>query len=347
MEKVIGLGMSGGVDSSVAAYLLKKSGYKVIGITMMLIDNDKTATAIKDAKTVCDTLDITHVVIDLREKFKKIVIQDFIDAYNSGVTPNPCCVCNKYFKFGLFYEEAKKLGCNYISTGHYAKINNGKLYMADVLKKDQSYFLWGISKDILNKVILPLQEYTDKLEIRKIAKKAGLSVESKKDSQEVCFIQNDDYKAFLKSNLEVLPKSGDICLENGDILGKHNGLIYYTIGQRKGLNISYSEPLYVIKLDKVNNRLIVGPNSSLFKRGLIAKDVNLLVDSIPNRVFAKVRSRGQLKPCTVSFLTNNKIKLTFSEDERAITLGQSVVLYDENKCCLGGGIIEQVIDLES
>lgn len=343
MEKKVGIGMSGGVDSATAAYLLKEQGYEVIGITMKLIDSDATELSIRDAKNVCNTLGISHYVIDLRDEFKKCVISNFIDSYNNGVTPNPCCVCNKYFKFGLFFEEAKKLGCNYISTGHYARICDGKLYRAKVIEKDQSYFLWGIDKDVLRSVILPLQDYHDKNEIREIARKAGLSVESKKDSQEVCFVPNDDYKSFLDVNLDTLPECGDICLEDGTVLGKHNGLRYYTIGQRKGLNISYKEALYVVEIDNINNKLIVGPNSSLFNNKLVAKNVNLLVDEIPKVVFAKVRSRGVLKPCEVELIDDDKIVVRLKEDERAITLGQSVVLYDENDCCLGGGIIEKVI----
>ena len=342
MKKVVGIGMSGGVDSATSAYLLKEAGYEVIGITMKLIDGEKTETAIADAKRVCDVLKIKHHVIDLRDMFKKIVINNFVESYKNGTTPNPCCVCNKYFKFSLFYDEARKLGCDFISTGHYARICDGKLYRALVAEKDQSYFLWGINKDILNHVILPLQDYHDKSEIREIAKKAGLVVDMKKDSQEICFIPNDDYKAFLDANLDSLPVGGDICLEDGTVLGKHKGLVYYTIGQRKGLNISYKEPLYVIEIDTLNNKLIVGPNKSLFKTKLVANSVNLLVDEIPNTIFAKVRSRGGLKPCFVQFIDNNKMIVEFMESERAITLGQSVVLYDDNDCCLGGGIIESV-----
>lgn len=342
-KKVIGVGMSGGVDSSAAAYLLKQQGYEVIGITMRLIDNEKTNDAINDAKTVCEFLGIEHRVVDLREEFKTIVIDNFIDSYRRGVTPNPCCVCNKHFKFGLFYDAAKKIGCDYISTGHYAKIVDGKLYRANVLEKDQSYFLWGINKEVLKYVVLPLQDYDNKDRVREMAGNAGISVSKKKDSQEVCFVPNDDYKAFLNSNLEVLPKSGDICLKDGTVLGKHNGLMYYTVGQRKGLNISYKEPLYVIKLDTDNNKLIVGSNDDLFGKELVAKNVNLLVDSIPEKMYAKVRSRGQLKPCVVEFLDNKKMKVTLLEEERAITLGQSVVLYDKENCCLGGGVIEEVL----
>lgn len=338
-NKTVALGMSGGVDSSVAAYLLKKQGYNVIGITMKLIDDDKTNDSINDAKDVCKTLEIDHYVIDLQNEFKNIVINNFLESYQKGTTPNPCVVCNKFFKFGLFYEEAKKLGCDYIATGHYAKVIDGKLYCADVIEKDQSYFLYGINKDILKYVIFPLQGYKDKSEIREIASQINLNIKDKKDSQEVCFIPNDDYKTYLNNNLG-LEKVGNICLEDGTILGKHNGLRNYTIGQRKGLNISYTEPLYVIELDIKNNQLIVGPNDSLFKNTLIAKDINLLVDDLKTEVYAKVRSRGKLKKCNVTLLANNEAKVVFLENERAITPGQSVVFYDKNNLCLGGGIIK-------
>ena len=340
--KTVGVGISGGVDSSVAAYLLKEQGYNVIGITMKLIDDEKTNASINDAKNICTYLGIEHHVIDLQKEFKDIVISNFINSYKEGNTPNPCVVCNKFFKFGLFYDKAKSLGCDYIATGHYAKVDDGKLYRADVLEKDQSYFLYGINKEILNHVIFPLQGYKDKLKIREIAKKAGLSVSNKKDSQEVCFVPNDDYKAYLNDNLDDLPMTGNICLEDGTVLGQHNGLMYYTIGQRKGLNISYTEPLYVIRFDKENNKLIVGPNESLYKNALIAKNINLLVDELDSEIYAKVRSRGKLKRCNVTLLPNNEAKIEFLENERAITPGQSVVFYNKDNLCLGGGIIKEI-----
>lgn len=343
MKKVrVGLGMSGGVDSSAAAYLLKEEGYEVVGITMRLIDNEKTETSIKDAADVCEYLGIEHHVIDLRDEFRNIVINDFINCYKRGVTPNPCCVCNKFFKFGLFYDKAIKLGCQLISTGHYASINDGKIYRADVLEKDQSYFLWGINKDVLKNVILPLQGFDNKEKVRKLAKKAGISVNNKKDSQEVCFIPNDDYKAYLNDNLDEKGVPGDIVLADGTILGKHSGLRNYTVGQRKGLNISYKEPLYVTKIDIKNNNLIVGGSDKLFNKSLIAVNINLLVDELPLKIYAKVRSRGLLKLCKVK-LNDNEMVVDFVEDERAITPGQSVVLYSEDNQLLGGGIIKEVL----
>lgn len=342
-KEKIALGMSGGVDSSVAAYLLKNKGYDVIGITMKLIDDEKTAKSIEDAKRVCQELDIEHRTINLVKEFKQIVINNFIEAYKSGETPNPCVVCNKYFKFGLFYEKVKELGINKIATGHYAKIENGKLKVAKALEKDQSYFLYGIKKEILENIVFPLADYQEKGEIRKIASKLNLSTKEKRDSQEICFVPNDNYVQFLKNNITAEElKPGDICLENGTVLGKHNGLINYTLGQRKGLGISYKEPLYVIKIDKEENRVIVGPNNKLFHDTLIATDINILSDNLNQDVYAKIRSRAQMEEA-IATIKDNKLIVKFKNKQRAITKGQSVVIYNKNGYCLGGGIIEQVL----
>lgn len=342
-KKLVVVAMSGGVDSSTTAYLLQKEGYNIAGATMRLIDDEKTEKAINDAKEVCQKLGIKHYVFDLTKEFKEIVINNFIESYKSGQTPNPCVLCNKKFKFGLFYQKAKEeLNADYIATGHYAKVENGKLISSNTINKDQSYFLYGIDKEVLKNVIFPLEKYKSKDEVREVARSAGLSLSNKKDSQEVCFIPNDDYPKYLEEYMKEKAKPGNIYLEDNTIIGKHHGLIYYTIGQRKGLNISYKEPLYVLEIDTKNNALIVGPNKSLFKTQLLANNINILVDELPSNVLAKIRSRGDKQEATIE-KEDDKILVTFKEPVRAITKGQSVVFYDQNNICLGGGIIEKVL----
>lgn len=341
-KEVVALGMSGGVDSSVAAYLLLNDGYDVIGITMKLLDDDKTNNAILDARRVCQELGIKHYVVDLIKEFKEIVINNFIEAYRVGKTPNPCVICNKYFKFGLFYDKALELGASKIATGHYAKVIDGKLKVADALEKDQSYFLYGIRKEILNNIIFPLADYPDKERVREIANKLNLSTKEKKDSQEVCFVPNDDYVKYLEPEFNLENNVGNICLKDGTILGKHNGCFRYTIGQRKGLGISYSEPLYVIDIRKDENKIIVGTNDDLYKDTLIADNINLLVDNLDKIVFAKIRSRAHAEEAFIT-IEDNKLIIKFKEKQRAITKGQSVVLYDKDGYLLGGGIIIDVL----
>ena len=344
MEKeTVVIGMSGGVDSSVAACLLKEEGKEVIGATMLLLDDEKTKQSIEDAKTICKKLGIKHYIFDLRKEFKKEVIDNFIEAYKSGKTPNPCVNCNKYFKFGLFYQKAKELGADYIATGHYAKIKNNRLVMSDVTEKDQSYFLCQIDKEILPHILFPLNKYKSKEEIRNLARTFQLPVSEKKDSQEICFIPKDDYKLFLKDK-NINKKEGNIILTDKTILGKHQGLYQYTIGQRKGLNISYKEPLYVIKIDTKTNSLIVGKNKELFKQELFANNMNYLIkkEEFNNtKLFAKIRSRGELEEVeSVAEEENNRIHVIFKNKLRAITPGQLIVFYNEKKECLGGAYIE-------
>lgn len=342
-RKTVAIGMSGGVDSSVAACLLKDKGYNVIGVTLELLDNEETKKSIEDAKNICKKIDIKHYVCDLKKEFKEEIVQNFITAYKQGKTPNPCVLCNRLFKFGLFYKKALELGADYISTGHYARVKNNRLMMSLADGKDQSYFLCQIKKEILPKVLFPLNEFQSKEEIRTLARKYQLPVSEKKDSQEVCFIPNDDYKTFLKKNGQE-EVEGKIILTDKTVLGNHKGLFNYTIGQRKGLNISYKEPLYVIQLDIKNNNLIVGTNNELFNQELIATNMNYLVEKdefFKTKLFAKIRSRGNLEEVDTVTEEQNRLKIKFKDKLRAITPGQLIVFYNENKECLGGAYIEK------
>ena len=350
MIKRVLLGMSGGVDSSVSAILLQKQGYEVIGCTMKLCNTTKkedSDIAINDAKKVCEKLGIKHYVFDYKKEFENSVIIPFIEAYQNAETPNPCIECNKFLKFGLFYEKAIELNCDYVATGHYARIEYSDKYGQNVLKKaveekkDQSYFLYRIDKDRLNNILFPLQNYTEKEEIREIAEENGLEIAQKKDSQEICFVPENDYQNFLIKQQNFKIKKGNIVLKSGEILGKHDGLYKYTIGQRKGLGVSYSEPLYVIKLDTRNNNVIVGKEEDLYSDELYAKDTNWLVNinkKEPLICLAKIRYRAKEAKATV-FFEDDKIRVLFFDKQRDITPGQSVVFYDEDGVLLGGGKI--------
>lgn len=351
-NKRVLLGMSGGVDSSVSAILLKEQGYEVVGATMKMWDGQneedvlKNEKSIKDAKNVCDKLGIEHFVFDARKEFEKCVINKFVHQYKIAETPNPCVECNKYIKFGYFFQKAKELDCDYIATGHYAKIEYSNEYNQYVLrksneeKKDQSYFLYTIPKEKLEYVIFPLNSLTSKDETRKIAKDNGLEVAEKKDSQEICFIPDNCYQKFLEDKMNKKPKIGNIILSNGKILGKHKGLIYYTIGQRKGIGVSYKEPLYVVELRNETNEVVVGIERELYSRKLVANEINWQVDFKEKNVecFAKIRYRAKEAKAVVckNELENEKVEIIFEEPQRAITKGQSVVFYDKNGTVLGG-----------
>ena len=346
-EKVL-LGMSGGVDSSVSAILLKKAGYEVIGCTMNLLD-EPNEESIKDAKKVCEKLGIEYHVFDCKKEFRCHVIDTFISEYGNARTPNPCVECNQYLKFGIFYDKAKELGCKYIATGHYAKKEYSEKYKQYVLrksneeKKDQTYFLYTIPREKVEHILFPLQDNVSKEDTRALAEEYGLEIASKKDSQEICFIKDDDYQRFLKEHMQKQPQKGKIVLTTGEVLGSHNGLINYTIGQRKGLGISYKEPLYVVKLDMKNNQVIVGTETELYSNQLEVMNVNWIVD-VEKRLeeglecFAKIRYRAKEAKAKV-IKEDEAIKVVFQEPQRAITQGQSVVFYDEDGIVLGGGKI--------
>ena len=336
MKRVL-IGMSGGVDSSVAAYLLKKEGYEVVGLTMSLFPKEND-TSIIDAKQVCQKLNIEHYIVDYTKEFNNKVIKNFIKCYQNAQTPNPCIECNKYLKFGLMWQKAQELNCDYIATGHYASIKDNKLCRIDS-PKDQSYFLYKIDKSILPHILFPLNKYINKDEIRKIAEEQNLCVYNKKDSQDICFIPHNDYSSFLEQNLDNLPNKGDF-IYHGKVIGQHKGLIYYTIGQRKGLGISYLHPLYVISLNKENNQVILGDEEELYTKIVNITDINILVDKLPSKAQAKIRYKSKLTSCNIEIIDNNNLRIIFDEPVKSVTPGQSLVLYD-NDIVLGGGIIKE------
>ena len=344
------LGMSGGVDSSVSALLLKERGYEVIGTTLELFAGSSCCNidTYLDAKNVCSQLGIPHFTFDYKKEFREKVIDDFIECYSNCKTPNPCIECNKYMKFGVMYEKAKELGCNYIATGHYAKTEYSEKYKRWVLKKskagrkDQSYVLWNIPKDLIEHVIFPLSDFEAKEEIRKIARDNNLKVANKPDSEDICFVPDGNYKRFLEENSDIKPKIGDIVNLNGKVLGKHKGLYHYTIGQRRGLGISNKTPLFVLGFNKDKSQVIVGEEKDLYKKEIEVKDINLLLfDKIEGKLEVNVKTRYSAKEAKATIYQENDdiIKIIFDEPQRAITPGQSAVFYIDDIVVGGGKII--------
>ena len=350
--------MSGGIDSSLSALLLQEKGFDVVGLTMQMWGNpeddprrtnDKSndSDSITEAKKVAQQLNIPHHTVDIIDKFNNTVICNFINEYMEGKTPNPCVLCNTKIKWEVLLEKAKELDCDFIATGHYAQVRkfNSKyiIHKAIDKKKDQSYFLWGLNQHILSKTILPLGIYT-KDEIKDIATEKGfVKLVQKKESQEICFIHDNDYRRFLNEKIVDLNDkvgTGNFISTSGKILGQHKGYPYYTIGQRKGLQIALGEPMYVVEIKPETNEIVLGRRDEMYKKVMYVKNFNLVkYDSIPEEIelITKVRYRsdGVLSKVTQS---NDKLKIEFYNDVFAITPGQSAVFYD-GEDVLGGGII--------
>lgn len=354
MKKTVAVAMSGGVDSSLTAAVLQEQGYNVFGVTMTLSDDSREkggSTAIRDAKRVADELGIEHHVANYHGGFKQDVISYFINEYANGRTPNPCVVCNNKIKFGRLLKDCLAMGADYVATGHYArKIVDEKTGKHLIVKavdkhKDQSYVLYTLDQFAISHFLFPMGDHSKEI-TRKMAEERGLVTAHKAESQEICFVPNDDYKAYLKQKAPEIFKPGDIVDVSGKVLGRHEGIPYYTIGQRKGLGIAAEHPLYVIGLDVKNNRVIVGGNEDVFAKGLIARDMHFITkDSFdePFRTSGKIRYGKKEALCTVSPLNGGRdAEIIFDEPQRAVTPGQSVVFYDGD-ILVGGGRIERAL----
>ena len=348
------IAMSGGVDSSVAALLMKEKGYDCIGCTMKLYANEDIGMCnshtccslddVEDAKAVARRLDMPHHTFNFQDKFKETVIQNFIDCYEHGMTPNPCIECNKHMKFNELYRRGQILGCDKIVTGHYVRIrkcdNKYQLLKGLDANKDQSYVLYNMTQEELAHTEFPLGELS-KDGVRKIAENHDFINADKPDSQDICFVPDGDYVSSLKRFTGKEYEPGNFVDLNGNVLGRHNGIVGYTIGQRKGLGISYEHPLYVVSLDTEKNEVVLGKNDDLFSKDVLVKNINWIDPEDSRTEFdcsAKVRYRMSDKPCHVKRVGDKAAKVTFFEPQRAITPGQAAVFYDGD-VVLGGGTI--------
>lgn len=360
-KKKVVIGMSGGVDSSVAAYLLKKQGYEVIGATMQIWQDEDINTkednggccglsAVDDARRVANDLDIPYYVMNFKKEFKEKVMDYFVDEYIHGRTPNPCIACNRYVKWESLLNRSLEIGADYIATGHYAQIEklpNGRfaLKKSATAAKDQTYALYNLTQYQLEHTIMPVGQYT-KDEIRQIAKDLGFRVANKPDSQEICFIPDNNYARFIEENTDTLLPEGNFVDLEGNIIGKHKGITHYTVGQRKGLNLSMGHPVFVTEIRTDTNEVVIGNAEDVFANKLIANHINYMaIEDLKGKmqVTAKIRYSHQGDLCTIEKLEDGSVLCTFQEPQRAITPGQAVVFYD-GEYVVGGGTIVKSVD---
>ena len=349
MKKRVLVALSGGVDSAVAAALLLEKGYEVAGATMRL-DPNSPDDATRDAREVAEKLGIPFYEFDLRDRFVQEVIEPFCDRYLEGQTPNPCVLCNRTVKFGAFWEKAKALGFEFMATGHYARVTQDEtgfhLLRADSAK-DQTYVLYSLTQAVLSHLLLPLGELPDKDTVRRIAAERGLAAADRPDSQEICFIPDQDYARFILERRQADIPEGDFVDPQGRVLGRHKGLIHYTIGQRKGLGIALGERRFVVTLDAANNRVVLGDDQDCFAGALEAGELNFLAGETPEcpcRLTAKVRYSAQDQPITLT-VRGDKALVVFDTPERAVTPGQAVVFYRGDELIGGGTILRKTEEI--
>ena len=345
MREKVAVGMSGGVDSSVAAMLLRDAGYDVVGITLSLTPHS-TENDAADAKRVADMLGIEHHTVDLRDVFRETIIEPFCSCYLRGQTPNPCVLCNRTIKFGAMLQFAQSLGAQKIATGHYAqtKREGGRtLLLRAQSRKDQSYFLCMLTQAQLAAAVFPVSGY-EKDDLRLLAEKAGLPVARKKDSQDVCFIPDNDYAAFLMHTCKTQPQPGDFVDTDGNVIGRHQGILHYTVGQRKGLG-AFGKPMFVTHIDPLRNRVVLGEEGKQYAGGLVADSLNWIAFEKPGETFrceVRIRFRASPAPATVT-VRNETACVVFDEPQRSVTPGQTVAFYDGD-VVLGGGTIQSATE---